>query len=66
MPDNAIMKDKEKSGLTGVMKSDREQRLQVLNTLLAWTAEEFQELGLPHNAETIKAIQNEIERKLGH
>jgi len=48
-----------------LLKSDREQRYQVLTTLLTWTAEEFRELGHQENADAITAIKDKVASKLG-
>jgi len=50
---------------TELLKDDREQRYQVLTTLLTWTAEEFQDLGHTESAEVIISIRDKVASKIG-
>lgn len=58
------MTNKSVTPQSGIVISDHEQRLQVLATLLTWTAEELTDLGDIANAKTIEAVRDKMASKV--
>lgn len=63
--DKKRMTNEDKTKDAKPITSDREQRYQVLETLLTWTAEELSELGLADSAKSIREIRDKVALKVG-